>query len=169
MSWGNPRCTFCNEWLNQVQGKETTDIPEDVYDKILFEIKKQRISNMAHINENKIKEILKKLKINKYYEHTPHIMHRLTGLPMPHLSPDLEEKLRSMFKQIQTPFLKYAPRTRKNFLSYAYVIHKFIQLLEKDEYLGYFHLLKSREKLHIQDMIWKKICKDLGWQFIPSM
>lgn len=161
--------TFCNEWLNQIQGKETTEIPEDVYDKILFEIKKQRITNMADIHYYKVKEILKKLKINKYYEHITHIMHRLNGLPMPHLTLDLEDKLRSMFKQTQPLFLKYAPPSRKNFLSYAYAIHKFLQLLEKDEYLSYFPLLKSREKLHIQDKIWEKICNELDWQFIPSM
>jgi hypothetical protein len=88
---------------------------------------------------------------------------------MPHLPPDLEEKLRSMFKQIQTPFLKWAPPNRKNFLSYSFVLHKFIQLLEKDEYLHCFLLLKSREKLWQQDRIWEKICAELGWQFIPSL
>ena len=50
---------------------------------------------------------------------------------------ELEEKLRNMFKEIQVPFLKHSPLIRKNFLSYSYVIHKFIQLLEKDEYLKY--------------------------------
>lgn len=160
---------FSNEWLNQIQGKETTEIPEEVYDKILLEIKKQRITNMADISYDKVKEILKKLKINKYYEHIQHILNRLNGLPMPHLSPELEEKLRSMFKQIQTPFLKHSPPERKNFLSYSYVLHKFIQLLEKDEYLKHFILLKSRDKLFSQDRIWEKICKELGWQFIPSL
>ena len=33
----------------------------------------------------------------------------------------LEDKLRSMFKQIQPLFLKYAPGIRKNFLSYSLV------------------------------------------------
>jgi hypothetical protein len=157
------------EGLNQIQAKETTEIPEEVYDKILLEIKKQRISNMADLTHDKVKEILKKLKINKFYEHTSHIINRLSGLPMPHLPPDLEEKLRSMFKQIQTPFLKWAPPNRKNFLSYSFVLHKFIQLLERDEYLGCFLLLKSREKLLQQDRIWEKICEELGWQFIPSL
>jgi hypothetical protein len=29
--------------------------------------------------------------------------------------------------------------------------------------------LKSREKLHLQDQIWKKICEELNWQFIESI
>lgn len=30
-------------------------------------------------------------------------------------------------------------------------------------------LLKSSEKLYAQDQIWKKICKELRWEFIPSV
>lgn len=163
------RINHFNEWLNQAQGKETTDIPDELYDKILLDIKKQKITNMALITHNMIKDILKKLKMNKYYEHIPHIMHQLNGIPMPTLSPELEETLRNMFKQMQTPFLRHMPKNRKNFLSYGYVLRKLIQLLEKDEYLAIFPLLKSRDKLFLQDLTWSKICKDLGWQFIPSI
>ncbi|QOI90156.1 hypothetical protein QKU58_gp018 [Pyramimonas orientalis virus] len=163
------RINHYQEWLNQIQGKETTDIPEEVFDKIMLELKKQRINNIKEINRSKIKEILKKLKINKYYEHIPYILNRITGIPNPNLTPELEEKLRNMFKEIQVPFLKHSPLVRKNFLSYSYVIHKFIQILGKEEYLKYFPLLKSREKLHQQEEIWKKICKDLGWKFFRSI
>lgn len=163
------RINHLNEWLNQIQGKETTEIPEEIYDKILMEIKKQRITNMADLSYDKVKRILKQLKVHKYYEHIPHIINRLNGLPMPNFAQDLEEKLRTMFKQIQSPFLKHSPPNRKNFLSYSYVLHKFLQLLEKDEYLIFFQLLKSRDKLAAQDKIWKKICEEVGWQFIPSL
>lgn len=163
------RINHYQEWLNQIQGKETTDIPEDIFDKILLELKIQRITDKKDITRQKIKDILKKLKINKYYEHIPYIMNRITGIPNPNLTPELEEKLRNMFKEIQVPFLKHSPLNRKNFLSYSYVIHKFIQILGKTEYLKYFPLLKSREKLHQQEEIWKKICKDLGWTFHRSI
>lgn len=163
------RINHYQEWLNQIQGKETTDIPEEVFDKIMLELKIQRINNTKDISRQKIKDILKKLKINKYYEHIPYIMNRITGIPNPNLTPELEEKLRNMFKEIQVPFLKHSPLNRKNFLSYSYVIHKFIQILGKTEYLKYFPLLKSREKLHQQEEIWKKICNDLNWTFIRSI
>jgi hypothetical protein len=163
------RINHFNEWLNQVQGKETTDIPDDVYDDILLEIKKQKLTNMAELTARKVKEILKKLRHNKHYEHVPYIMNRLSGMPSPHLAPELEERLRHMFCQIQVPFLKHAPSLRKNFLSYSYVIFKMLQLLEKDQYLSSFPLLKSREKLAQQDAIWCKICEELGWTFYPSL
>jgi hypothetical protein len=134
-----------------------------------MEIKKQRITNMAQITPEKIKEILKRLKANKYYEHINHIIHKLTGNPVPNFPPEVEEKLRQMFKMIQIPFFNHAPRSRKNFLSYSYTIHKCLQLLELDEYLPYFPLLKSREKLWAQDLVWKAITGDLGWSFYPSL
>jgi hypothetical protein len=163
------RINHLNEWISQIQGKETTDIPEEIYAKILVELKKQRITNMADLTPKKVKEILKKLEGNRYYEHIPHIINRLTGMSIPHFEPELEEKLRVMFKMIQPLFVKYAPAIRKNFLSYSYCLHKFVQLLGRDEYLPNLPLLKNREKLQMQDMIWKKICEELNWQWIRSI
>ena len=163
------RINHFSEWLNQIQGKETTDIPEEVFNKIMLELNKQRIYNLATVTPLKIREILKKHKINKYYEHIPYILNKITGIPNPHLNTELEDKLKNMFKEIQVPFLKFSPNNRKNFLSYSYVLHKFIQILKKDEFLKYFPLLKSRDKLHQQEQIWKCICEDLGWKFIRSI
>lgn len=163
------RINHYTEWLNQIQGKETTDIPEEVFEAILAELKKQRITDFKTISRQKIKEILKKLKVNKYYEHIPFILNRITGNPNPYLSVELENKLKEMFALIQVPFLRHAPLIRKNFLSYSYVLHKFIQLLGQDSLLQYFPLLKSREKLMQQEVIWRKICEDLNWRFIRSI
>jgi predicted RNA-binding Zn-ribbon protein involved in translation (DUF1610 family) len=163
------RINHFNEWLAQFQAKESTDIPEEVYNKILLELKKERISNMAALTPVKMKEILKKLRYNKYYEHIPHIINHLNSIPAPIMTRDMEEKLRSMFKQIQAPFMKYCPDDRNNFLSYSYVLHKFCQLLNLDEFLVCFPLLKSREKLHKHDQIWEQICQELQWEFIKSV
>jgi ribosomal protein L37AE/L43A len=163
------RINHFNEWILQCQGKESTDIPDEIFDKILLEIKKDKISDTSKITYNKMREYLKKLKVNRFYEHIPYIISRINGVPTPHFSADLEEKLRSMFKEIQAPFLRHRPQKRKNFLSYSFCIYKMLQLLEKDEYLKHFPLLKSREKLHLQDQIWFKICADLKWTALPSM
>lgn len=163
------RINHLNECISQIQGKETTDIPQEVYDMILLEIKKQKITNMADLTPKKLRSILKKLRLNRYYEHLIHLVNKLTGINIPHFDPDVEERLRIMFKMIQPAFLKHAPKNRKNFLSYNYTLRKCIQLLERDEYLHLFPALKSREKTFEQDKIWKKICEELNWEFIPSI
>ena len=163
------RINHFNEWLAQFQAKESTDIPKEIYEEILLELKKERILNVNNLKQHKLREILKKLKKNKYYEHIPHIINKLNGIPPPIMSRKTEEELRRMFKEIQIPFQNHCPPDRKNFLSYSYILHKFVQLLELDEFIPCFILLKSREKLHQQDMIWKNICKELKWEFIPSI
>jgi hypothetical protein len=37
------------------------------------------------------------------------------------------------------------------------------------QFLPCFTLLKGYDKLKKQDMIFDKICKDLDWEFIPSV
>jgi len=163
------RINHFNEWLAQFQAKESTEIPQEVYDAILVELKKERILDFRMLKPAKIREILKKLKYNKYYEHVPHIMNRLNGENAPVMTREVEEKLRNLFKEIQPSFQKHCPKGRSNFLSYSYVLYKFCELLELDQYLASFPLLKNRDKLYVQDKIWEKICEDLQWQFIRSV
>lgn len=162
------RINHFNEWLAQIQAKESTDIPKEVFDAILVELKKERITELGNIKTSKIREILKKLKFNKYYEHAAHIMNRINGKNAPVITRETEEKLRHMFIEIQPSFQKHCPAGRSNFLSYSYVLYKFCELLELDEYLPNFPVLKNRDKLFCQDKIWQQICSDLRWQFVRS-
>ena len=163
------RINHFNEWLAQIQAKESTDIPQDVYTAIITELKKERITDTSNIKTSKIREILKKLKFNKYYEHAAHIMNRINGKTAPVITRETEEKLRHMFIEIQPSFQKHCPSGRSNFLSYSYVLYKFCELLELDEYLPNFPILKNRDKLFCQDTIWQQICEDLRWQYLRSV
>jgi len=158
-----------NEWLSQFQAQEMTNIPTEVIDQLRSELKKMKIKNLEDITHAKIRGLLKKLRLNKYYEHVPYITHILNGIKPPNMPQELEEYLRIMFKDIQRPFDDNCPTERKNFLSYSYVLYKFCELLGEDDYLQYFPLLKSKEKLYQQDIIWNKICHDLKWEFIPTV
>ena len=158
-----------NEWLAQFQAKESTEIPMEIYDSILLQLKKERITNMSSLKPTKLREILRKMKASKYYEHIPHIINRLNGQNAPFMSREDEEKLRHMFREIQPSFKKHCPKGRRNFLSYGYVLYKFCELLEMDEYLGCFPLLKNRDKLYLQDKTWEKICEDQNWEYIRTV
>lgn len=121
------------------------------------------------VTSKRIREYLKKLRLNKTYEHIPAIIHKITGIPPPTITKDLETKLIGMFEEIQKPFEMVCPKERKNFLSYSYTLHKMCELLGEYELVKCFDLLKSREKLYNQDVIWKGICEHLQWTFYPSL
>jgi len=157
------------EWLNQLQAKEVTIIPDVVIELVIKELQKERIEDINDIDSVRIKKYLKKLKLNKYYEHIPNLISRITNKPPLKITDEFNNILMDLFDKIQEPFKKHCPKNRKNFLSYSYTLHKFCQLLGKREYLIYFPLLKSREKLFEQEKIWKDICNDLNWDFIPSI
>lgn len=178
------------EWLQCFQGKESTTIPITVLAAI-----SQELHNLCvkpkNIKQATIRTVLKKLKVliifnciyiflcndtylmfreqmRKFYENTSLITCLLTGRKPPRLSVVEEEQLRRMFQAIQIPFEKHCPNDRKNFLSYSYCLYKFCELLNLDKYLKHFTLLKGRDKLFKQDMIFRKICDDLKWQYIRA-
>ncbi len=155
--------------LSQFQAKESTEISDEIIELIKSELRKQRFKHLDYTHIDKVKKILKKLKLNEYYEHIAFIISKITGKPAPSINRETEENLKKMFDKIQEPFERHCPKDRINFLSYSYVLHKFFQLLELDDYVRCFPLLKSRTKLRIQDEIWKKICYDCDWEFYPSV
>lgn len=157
------------EWLNSIQAKENTEVPEEVVEAVKAEFRKEGTVTRKDIKPGKVRQFLKKLGLSKYYEHTNYITGLLNGVPAPKFPRELEEKFKNMFIATQGPFERHCPPNRKNFLSYAYTLYKFCQLLGEDKYLKHFKLLKSATKLHAQDMMWKAICSDLGWEFIPSV
>ena len=161
------RINHFREILAQFQAKETTQIPEEVLENIKNQIKKERI-NLTQLNNKKAKEILKKLGYNKYYEHIPFIKDKL-GIKPPVMTPELEESLCNLFMEIQGPYAKFCPDDRVNFLNYYYTVYKLCELLDQSQFLPYFPMLKDREKRIEQDEIWKKICEELDWEFIPTI
>lgn len=161
------RINHFKEILAQFQGKETTQIPSDVIENIKLQIKKERIS-IDQITNLKTKEILKKLGYNKYYEHIPFIKDKL-GIKPPIMSPELEDTLCNLFIELQSPYSKFCPDDRVNFLNYYYTAYKLCELLGETQYLEHFPMLKDPEKRMEQDVIWKKICVELNWEFIPTV
>lgn len=160
------------EILATMQGKENTQIPQGVLEAVQQEINKEINPDLNSISTAKIKYYLKRLSLTSYYDHAPHILNMVNGIPPIEIPSSVEEKLLEMFTDIQEPFDRLKTEiipTRLSFLNYNFCLYKMTELLDLDEFKKYFTLLKSVEKLRLQDKIWKGICAELKWQFIPSI
>ena len=155
------------EILAQFQGKETTQITEEIIMNIKQQLKKERIG-IDKLTHEKTKEILKKLGYNKYYEHISFIKNKLGISPIT-MSSELEETLCNLFNELQTAFCKNVPDDRVNFLNYYYVLYKLCELINEKSYLEFIPLLKDKQKLIEQDFIWKDMCKTLDWAFYATV
>jgi len=113
--------------------------------------------------------LLKKLKLQKYYIYIFQITSKLSGKAPPRLTLIQEEKLLDMFQNIQEPFPKYCPPDRTNMLNYSYIPRKLTQILGWYDLMDFFPLLKSRSKVHTQDILWQKICKEANFSFYKSI
>jgi hypothetical protein len=161
------RLNHFKEILSQFQAKETTQIPMDVIEIIRKRIKKERI-NMSDLNYDKMREILRKLGLNKYFEHIQYI-NSIFGIKPPIMSEELIETLCVLFIEIQKPWSYFCPANRTNFFNYTYPLHQLCVLLDQSQYLPFIPLLKDRDKQIEADLIWKKICKYLDWMYFPTV
>ena len=59
------RLNHFTEWLNSLQAKENTDIPVEIVEAVKAEFKKARTTTRGEIKPAKVREYLKKLKLNK--------------------------------------------------------------------------------------------------------
>ena len=162
------RLNHFKEILAQFQAKETTQIPDDIIDMIRNRIKKERITDLSTLDYNKMREILRKLGLNKYFEHIQYI-NSMFGIKPPVMDNDLHETLCVLFIEIQRPWALHCPPTRTNFFNYTYTLYQLCVLLDQTQYLPFIPMLKDREKQLEQDMIWKDVCKELDWQFFPTV
>ena len=160
---------FC-ETLASVQGKQKTSIPDEVISGVCAEIKKHRMK-IEDVTPKHIRDFLKRLGYPKYYEANNYILNIIQGTQRVSIPSQLEDKLIQMFIKIQKPFDRVSEKGRKNFLRYHFIIYKMLELLgdEGKPYLDLFPLLKSTSKLAQHDTVWKKICEEVGFEFIPTI
>ena len=162
------RLNHFKEILSQFQAKETTQIPDEVINNIRARIKKERINDMSIINYDKMRDILRKLGYNKYFEHIQYI-NSMFGIKPPVMNEELHETLCVLFIEIQKPWAVHCPPNRTNFFNYTYTLYQLCVLLDQTQYLPYIPMMKDREKQLEQDMIWKKVCNDLDWEYFPTV
>ena len=159
-----------SEILNRAQARYASNLSREHYNIIKDEIRRMRM-DVEDLNQSIMRNILRDLKMNKFYDSIPHIINKLQGREPNTLSYKNEQTIKDMFIQLQphaNTAISNHPTKRKNFLSYPYIIHKICELLELDDFLHLFPYLKNSDKLRYHDEIWVDICEKLNWQFIPS-
>ena len=168
-SFSYKRINHFQEWLQSIQAKENLEIPEEILNKVMEQLWQQRIHNMEDITVHRIRDILKQLKERKYYEHVQLITCKITGRDPPRMTPEMEERIKVCFLAATQAFKRWCPSDRKNMVSYSYSLLKLCELLGYHEFTPYFLVLKGKEKLTRVESLWKKICEDLDWTYIPSV
>lgn len=162
------RLNHFKEILSQFQAKETTQIPETVITAIRNRIKKERITDISSLNYDKMRDILRKLGLNKYFEHIQYI-NSIFGIKPPIMNEELHETLCVLFIEIQKPWAIHCPTNRTNFFNYTYTLYQLCVLLDQIQYLPFILLMKDLDKQREQDQIWKKVCDSLNWAYFPSI
>jgi hypothetical protein len=166
------RLKHFKDHLLRIQAKQSKQIPQIIYDVILYECAKNRITNLALLNEEMVKLFLSKYMeygFNNYYENAYKIIYKLTNIEPLNVPVEIEEELCQMFLKIEEPFDNNKPNDRFNLISYPYVFYKLCEIKGYKEYLKYFNLLKTNDKLFEQDKTWKMICQANGWKFYESI
>lgn len=166
------------EHLYRMEARECTTIPETVINNVLMKLREKRIKSNENIEKKVIKGILKELDMTNYYDNINSILRTISGKEAPKFPEDLEDKLICMFMRTLEPFEKYKSiiPSRNNYLSYPYAIRKLLEIISREEndpsilkFKEYFGLLKSRDKTWEHERVWKNICRDNNWPFIPSI
>lgn len=157
------RCNHLKNWLNRLQGKERSTITRHQMENIMAYITQHRIVDLDY---HTMQDILRHLGYQKLYLNIYNIVNSITGKPKFQLSKEHEEIIISKFMQMQEAYAKFTPRA--NMLSYVYLITKFVELLGWRDMALELPRFKSQVKLQQADNIWKNVCTEMGWEFIPS-
>lgn len=167
------RINHFNEWILRTQGLEHRLVPDNVIAAVRRRlaltsrpITKDTPHKMAY---DVVRAALANTRFQDFFEHVPQIMRVVTPISPPKLKKEETDQIRQVFVSIQVPFDRNKPTGRRNFLSYSYVIYKIAELLEIDRILPFCPLFKSIQNQRKADMIWKKICAELKYEYIPTV
>lgn len=166
----------CRFWVERIQARETTEIPETVINSIKKCIMTNKIKNINQISCNQIRKFLRQTHNSKYNEHIPLIRKIITGITPPQLTEHEMQLINIYFDKVIRIFDEIKPPGKSNCPYHPYFIYKIIeQILNKDsdrirkyQILNCIHL-QSRETLVDNDRIFKPICERIkNFKYIPT-
>lgn len=161
------RKTHFYNWLQRIQGREVMTIKvDDIY--FLKEFLIQKCPLETEWDYSKIRNAIKLIKRPRLLNHIFYLLKVLCNKPLVEFSSYHEDILLDMFIKIQDAFDEFKG-TRINMLSYSYLLRKFTEIQGWTSLSDQIPYVKSHTKLYNLDIIWKKICKKVGYRFIKSV
>ncbi len=111
------------EFLAQVQGRENTEVPQDVVDRLRAQLRKHRLlDSPARITPPVVRNHLRQIKLSRWYDNAMQLAIIVTGGRCPRLvlPPDLVRDIYASFALAQEPFdVAIQGDKRTNFLAYS--------------------------------------------------
>lgn len=155
----------CKFWIERIQAKENTIIPQEHIDKIKKSIYKDYPDSGSYknITVKQFRSYLKQNNLSKLNDHIPLIKKIITGHVPPQLSFKEHQLLFIYFDKAARTYDKIKPVNKKNSLYYPFLIYKILELIidnkeKKEKLLNCIHL-QSYETLIDNDRIWFDICQ----------
>jgi hypothetical protein len=152
-------------WLKRIQGKERHHVTDQVIQDVRALLSQD---NCRGIHYWTIRNALRRLGYQIFYDNTVYIMGKIRGTPLVMMTSSQEQQLIKMFLELQKAFEALHNR-RVNMLSYPYLIKKLCELKHWHRMAKVIPTLKSRTRIIIQDELWHTICEYNKWPFIPTM
>ena len=143
--------------LNQMNGKNTMKIPNTIIDDIRNRMKIQKIELL---NYDILYDILKKLKLKKYFYQINHIL-SIFNVKIDVMDYVLIDSICHVFTLLQEPFNKYRINKRSNFFSYNFIIYKILEYLNETTFIKKIPKLKNIEKERKQNELFDLCIKSI--------
>ena len=153
--------------LAHMQGKIEEHVPDDEYELIKTAFVESAFEGDYDASCKMMRNLLRELCMTKHYENIPQLIRRLGYSPDSFLDlpADVEAELVTMYSQARAAHRHQKPMMRE--ISASFIAQKLLQLLGKEEYIHHFGMIKSQDIRRRLDEIWRSICQETGWQFIP--
>lgn len=151
------------EVLYQLQGKEGKDVPKEILETVT-----NHLPDPLSTNVTEIRAVLRKLKLTKYVENVFYITFAITGQEPPFIPRESEDKMIRLFSRILVAYGNIENHKRRSFPNYYYIVYKLLELMGHTDLLVRVPMLKTKLRVKHHDQIWKQLCGELDWTFIPT-
>ena len=153
------RVNHMKKILKQIQGIRTMNIPLPIIDRIRDRINKERI-NYNELTNEKIKTILKQLKLLKYIDQSIFFLILFTKRIII-FTEEITIKILDVFIRLEKPFSRYIMNTtRKNFFNYTFLLNQIlIHLGEKP--LDVLPMIKNYDHMNKEIILFNTLIEEI--------